>query len=150
MRAKLFSLIAIVFFALSTAQATQPVKHAKPAKQSAPTTMVQVRKEFAHAVYAGSPKWVHTRQPQAMLRAVVVLNIKLGADNLWQASVLRANSDQTEMTERAIESVKRAKVGTIPASLRGELLGDGFMETWLFDRDGSFQVKTLAKPQRRR
>lgn len=140
MHAKLLSFFAALLFALTTT-----------AQAAKPSGLVQVRKEFAQAVYAGSGQWVHRRQPQSMLRAVVVLNIKLTVDNKWEASVLRANTDQPEMTERAIETVKRARIkAPIPSTLRAELMRDGFMETWLFDRDGSFQVKTLAKPQRRR
>jgi protein TonB len=106
------------------------------------------RKDFAQAVYAGSPNLVHTRQPQALLRAVIVLNIKLSEDNRWQTDVLRTNSTQPEMLQRAIETVERARVELVPDDVRDELVRNGITETWLFDKDGSFQVKTLAKAQR--
>jgi hypothetical protein len=106
------------------------------------------RKDFAQAVYAGSPTLVHDRQPQALLRAVIVLNIKLGDDNRWQTDVLRTNSTQPEMLQRAIETVERARVELVPEDVRDELKRNGITETWLFDKDGSFQVKTLAKAQR--
>jgi hypothetical protein len=32
--------------------------------------------------------------------------------------------------------------------MRAELRRNGLIEAWLFDNDGSFQVKTLAKAQR--
>jgi len=35
----------------------------------------------------------------------------------------------------------------VPAELREHLQRNGIYETWLFDKDGSFQVKTLAKAQ---
>jgi hypothetical protein len=106
------------------------------------------RKDFAHAVYAGSPNLVHERQPQALLRAVIVLNIKLSDDNRWQTDVLRTNSTQPEMLQRALETVERARVELVPDDVRDELMRNGITETWLFDKDGSFQVKTLAKAQR--
>jgi len=95
-----------------------------------------------------SPNLVHTRQPQALLRAVIVLNIKLSEDNRWQTDVLRTNSTQPEMLQRAIETVERARVELVPDDVRDELVRNGITETWLFDKDGSFQVKTLAKAQR--
>jgi periplasmic protein TonB len=112
------------------------------------STVEDFRREFAQAVYAGSPDLVHDRQPQALLRAVVVLNIKLGEGNRWQADVMRTNSTQPEMLQRALETVERARVNEVPQDIADELRRNGINETWLFDKDGSFQVKTLAKAQR--
>jgi protein TonB len=108
----------------------------------------EFRREFAQAVYASSPELVHDRNPQALLRAVVVLNIKLGEGNAWQTDVMRTNHDQPEMLARAIEAVKRVHINEVPDALREELMRNGINETWLFDKDGSFQVMTLAKSQR--
>ena len=47
----------------------------------------------------------------------------------------------------AIETVNRAQVAEVPDQVRSELSRNGIVEAWLFDSDGSFQVKTLAKPQ---
>ncbi len=103
--------------------------------------------EFARSIYAASPEWVHDHRPQALLRAVIVLNIKLDANNRWRADVVRTNTQQPAMLSRALETVLRARVGAIPDHLRDKLSKEGFMETWLFDNDGTFQVKTLAKAQ---
>lgn len=108
----------------------------------------EFRREFAQAVYAGSPHLIHDRQPQPLLRAVVVLNIKLGEDSRWQIDVARTNDQQPEMLRRALETVERARLNAVPDELRDELKRNGIYETWLFDKDGSFQVKTLAKVQR--
>lgn len=105
------------------------------------------RKSFAHAVYAGSPELVHNRNPQPLLRAVVVLNVKMAEDGHFVADVLRTNDQQPEMLARAIETVSRAQVAEVPDQVRSELSRNGIVEAWLFDSDGSFQVKTLAKPQ---
>jgi hypothetical protein len=79
---------------------------------------------------------------------VIVLNIKLGEDDRWQTDVTRTNEQQPEMLRRAIDTVTRARLGAVPDELRDELKRNGIYETWLFDKDGSFQVKTLAKAQR--
>lgn len=108
---------------------------------------IDARAHFAHAVYSGSPDWVHDRQPQPLLRAVVVLRIRLHGEAL-RAEVMRYNDEQPEMLARALETVKRVRASDLPPEVRQRLTREGVIETWLFDRDGSFQVRTLAKPQR--
>jgi protein TonB len=108
-----------------------------------------VKAEFARAVYRNSAPLVHNDRPQPLLRAVVVLHVKLDEQNHWQAEVYRDNPEQPEMTQRALESVAKlpAPVGLSPKA--EELLHhDGLVEAWLFQNDGRFALKTLAKPQR--
>ena len=109
----------------------------------------QVKADFARAVYLHSATQVHNERPQPMLRAVVVLRIKLNDSNQWQAEVFRDNPDQPEMTKAALESVARlpVPVGLSPKA-RQILRNDGLVEAWLFENDGRFALKTLAKPQR--
>jgi hypothetical protein len=109
----------------------------------------QVKADFARAVYLNSASQVHNEQPQALLRAVVVLRIKLNEQDQWQAEVFRENTEQPEMTRLALESVAKlpAPVGLAPKA-RQLLRGDGLVEAWLFQNDGRFALKTLAKPQR--
>jgi len=109
----------------------------------------QVKADFARAVYLNSAAQVHNDRPQPMLRAVVVLRIKLGDNNEWQAEVFRDNPDQPEMTRAALQSVARlpVPVGLSPKA-RQLLRTEGLVEAWLFENDGRFALKTLAKPQR--
>ncbi|HEX5355178.1 MAG TPA: hypothetical protein VFW93_03100 [Aquabacterium sp.] len=118
----------------------------KPAIAGVPE---DVRKDFAHAVYHGSPELVHNRNPQPLLRAVIVLNVKLDDGDHWRAEVLRTNDEQPEMLARAMETVRRAPAIQLTEEAKAELRRNGLIEAWLFDNDGSFQVKTLAKAQRR-
>ncbi len=108
-----------------------------------------VKADFARAVYLNNATQVHNEQPQALLRAVVVLRVRLGADDQWQAEVFRDNPDQPEMTRVALESVSRlpSPVG-LSAQARRQLREQGVIEAWLFQNDGRFALKTLAKPQR--
>jgi protein TonB len=109
----------------------------------------QVKAEFARAVYLNSAAQVHNEQPQALLRAVVVLRIRLDEQGQWAAEVFRDNPEQPEMTRAALESVSRlpVPVGLSPKA-RQLLQNDGLVEAWLFQNDGRFALKTLAKPQR--
>ena len=65
----------------------------------------EVKADFARAVYQHSAAKVHNDRPQPLLRAVVVLRVKLNEQNQWQAEVFRDNPDQPEMTRAAMESV---------------------------------------------
>ncbi|MGC4061999.1 MAG: hypothetical protein QM749_14555 [Aquabacterium sp.] len=117
----------------------------KPAVAGVPD---EVKVDFAKAVYSGSPELVHNRNPQPLLRAVIVLNVKLDEGEHWKAEVLRTNDEQPEMLARAIETVRRAGNISLSEEAKAELHRNGLIEAWLFDNDGSFQVKTLAKAQR--
>ena len=109
----------------------------------------QLKTDFARAVYLHSATQVHNERPQPLLRAVVVLRVRLGDDNRWQAEVFRDNPEQPEMTRAALDSVSRlpAPVGLSPKA-RQMLCSEGVIEAWLFETDGRFALKTLAKPQR--
>lgn len=108
-----------------------------------------VKAEFARAVYLNNATRVHNEQPQALLRAVVVLRVRLDAEGQWKAEVFRDNPEQPELTRAALESVAQlpAPVGLSPAARR-VLQEQGVVEAWLFQNDGRFALKTLAKPQR--
>jgi hypothetical protein len=109
----------------------------------------QVRMQFAHAVYAQSGAEINHDAPQPLLRAVVVLRVRLDAAGRWVPEVLRENPNQPEMTRRALACVQRLEAAfEVPESLRPELQRDGFVEVWLFQTDGRFALKTLALPQR--
>ncbi len=117
----------------------------QPAQAAVPDA---VKKDFAKAVYTGSPEFVHDRNPQPLLRAVIVLSVKLDENNQWKAEVVRTNNEQPEMLARALETVRRAPVIPLTDEARAEMQRAGLMEAWLFDSDGRFQIKTLAKAQK--
>ena len=145
--AKTFApLVASVAAAVAATAVSVALMGAAPAQAQSTD---QVKADFARAVYLHSATQVHNDRPQPMLRAVVVLRIKLNDNNQWQAEVFRDNPDQPEMTKAALESVARlpVPVGLSPKA-RQILRNDGLVEAWLFENDGRFALKTLAKPQR--
>jgi len=129
------------------AKAPAKAAAAKPAAKPA-AAPENINAEFAKVVYEHC-KHVHNEQPQALLRAVVVLRIRLNEQNQWQAEVFRENPDQPEMTKAALESVAAlpAPTGLSPKAME-KLRGEGVVEAWLFQTDGRFALKSLAKPQR--
>lgn len=118
----------------------------QPAHAGAPDL---VASEVAQTVYAHCADLVHHDRPQALLRAVVVLRLRLDEHNRWQAEVFRDNPQQPEMTRVALDSVARLPPaqGLSPQTL-DKLHGEGVIEAWLFEKNGRFALKTLAKPQK--
>lgn len=109
----------------------------------------QIKADFARAVYLSSAAQVHNEQPQPLLRAVVVLRIRLNDQDQWTAEVFRENPDQPEMTRAALDSVAKLPAPVaLSAKARQALRNEGLVEAWLFQNDGRFALKTLAKPQR--
>ena len=53
----------------------------------------QLKADFARAVYTSSAGQVHDERPQPLLRAVVVLRVRLDGQNNWQAEVFRENPE---------------------------------------------------------
>jgi hypothetical protein len=148
-----FRLLTALAFAAALAAGTAQAADAPakaPAKAAAKPAAApeNVNAEFARVVYQHS-KSVHNEQPQALLRAVVVLRVKLNEQNQWQAEVFRENPDQPELTKAALESVAAlpAPTGLSPKAIE-KLHGEGVIEAWLFQTDGRFALKSLAKPQR--
>ena len=108
-----------------------------------------LRVEFAQSVYAHCAPDINRSAPQPLLRAVVVLRVRLGPDGRWQPEVMRENDEQPEMTRKALDSVATADApAAVPDEEREDLARNGFVEAWLFQNDGHFALKTLALPQR--
>lgn len=90
---------------------------------------------------------VYIGRPQALLRSVVVVKYVVDANGrLLHSEILRSNHDRaTEAT--ALSSLRTAAPFPKPAP---QLLRNGrmeLMETWLFNNDGRFQLRTIAEPQ---
>jgi protein TonB len=106
------------------------------------------RQLFAREVYRTSAADIFHTAPHPLLRAVVVMRVRLGEDGRWRAELLRDNVNQPQMTRLAETSVQRlpAPEGLSEAA-RKALRDDGFVETWLFINDGRFALRSLALPQ---
>ena len=109
----------------------------------------QVRHDFAQMVYEDAGPDINRDRPQPLLRAVVVLRVKLDELGHWTADVIRDNDEQPELTRKALASVAHlAKTVAMSAEAAEKVRREGFLEVWLFQNDGRFALKTLALPQR--
>lgn len=90
---------------------------------------------------------VYIGRPQALLRSVVVVKYTVDAKgSLIRSEILRSNRDRsTEAT--ALSALRNTAPFPKPAA---SLLKNGrveLVETWLFNNDGRFQLRTIAEPQ---
>ncbi len=109
----------------------------------------QVRRGFAQMIYQDAAPDINLERPQPMLRAVVVLRVRLNDHGHWSAEVMRENDVEPELTRKALRSVEHlAATLEVSAPVAEQLHREGFVEVWLFQNDGRFALKTLALPQR--
>lgn len=105
------------------------------------------KRDLAQRISQVNSTKVYAGRPQALLRSVVVVKYVVDArGNLVRSEILRSNRDRT--TESiALASVK--STAPFPKPLP-HLLRQGRLEiseTWLFNSDGRFQLRTIAEPQ---
>ena len=109
----------------------------------------QIRRGFAQMLYEDAGPDINRDRPQPLLRAVVVLRVKLDELGHWTGEVIRENDEQPELTRKALASVAHlARTMEMSAAAAEQVHREGFLEVWLFQNDGRFALKTLALPQR--
>lgn len=109
----------------------------------------QIRRGFAQMLYEDAGPDINRDRPQPLLRAVVVLRVKLDELGHWTGEVIRDNDEQPELTRKALASVAHlARTMQMSAATAEQVHREGFLEVWLFQNDGRFALKTLALPQR--
>jgi protein TonB len=110
-------------------------------------TVEAYKRDLALRISEVNSTKVYPGRPQALLRSVVVLKYSVdGRGNLVRSEILRSNRDgATEAT--ALASLKSTAPFPKPSP---HLLRNGrvdLSETWLFNNDGRFQLRTIAQPQ---
>jgi protein TonB len=110
-------------------------------------TLNGYKRELAQHISGRNLSKVYAERPQALLRSVIVLKYSMnGEGKLLRSEVLRSNHDK--VTEGiALASISNAAPFPKPSSL---LVKNGKLEiteTWLFNDDARFQLRTIAQPQ---
>jgi protein TonB len=105
------------------------------------------KRDLAQRISQTNSTKVYAGRPQALLRSVIVVKYVVDSGgNLLRSEILRSNRDnQTEAT--ALASLKSSAPFPKPMP---HLLRNGrieLSETWLFNNDGRFQLRTIALPQ---
>lgn len=126
-----------------------PIAIPLPTPSSA-RTIEEYKHQLALHIGSASVTRMYTHQPQPLLRSVVVLRYEVDArGHVIRSEIMRSNRDrETETTALA------ALHGAAPFPPPGPHLLNGgrleLSETWLFNSDGRFQLRTTALPQARR
>lgn len=119
----------------------------QPALPLVVATLDAYKEVLAQHISNASASLVYGGQPQAFLRSVIVVKFSVDASGkLLHSDIIRSNHDSvTEAT--ALASLRRSAPFPSPAL---PLLRHGRLEiseTWLFNADGRFQLRSIAQPQ---
>lgn len=118
-----------------------------PEAASPAATVDAYKYDLAQRINQVNASRVYSGRPQALLRSVIVLRYTVDArGHLVHSEIMRSNRDsETEAT--ALASLRKAAPFPKPAThllRRGKL---ELAETWLFNNDGRFQLRSTAQPQ---
>jgi protein TonB len=118
-----------------------------PDATSTASTLEAYKRDLAQRIAQVNSTKVFAGRPQALLRSVVVLRYVVDANgNLVRSEIMRSNRDSVA-EKTAMSTLRNAAPFPKPAS---HLLRRGrveIAETWLFNNDGRFQLRTIAEPQ---
>jgi protein TonB len=114
---------------------------------STAATVESYKADLAQRIYAVNSTQVYTTRPQALLRSVVVLKYTVDSGgNLVRSEVARSNHDRTTEAT-ALATLRKSAPFPKPSP---HLLRNGRLEmheSWLFNNDGRFQLRSLALVQ---
>jgi protein TonB len=129
------------------ASAVETPRTSTSTSTSKAATLDAYKQDLALHISQISAVKVHNQRPQALLRSVVVVKYVVDAEgNLVRSEILRSNRDR-ETETIALASLRNAAPFPKPGKhllRRGQL---ELAETWLFNNDGRFQLRTIAQPQ---
>lgn len=118
-----------------------------PGATSTAWTLAGYQKALAERICEVNATHVYVGRPQALLRSVIVLKYVVdGNGHLMRSEIVRTNHDSATQAT-ALASIKNTAPFPKPAP---HLLRNGHVEiteTWLFNNDGRFQLRTIAQPQ---
>jgi len=124
-----------------------PAAPAAAGNASVAFTVDAYKRDVARHISATHAARVYPGRPQALLRSVVVVKYTVDADGrLVRSGILRSNHDRVTESS-ALQSLRTAAPLPRPAH---HLLRNGQLdvtETWLFNDDGRFQIRSVAQPQ---
>lgn len=118
-----------------------------PDATSVATTVESYKQDIAQRISQVNSTKVYTSRPQALLRAVIVVKFVIdGQGRLVSSSIVRSNRDRA-VEQTAMTTLRNTAPFPKPAA---NLLRNGKLEiseSWLFNTDGRFQLRSIALPQ---
>jgi protein TonB len=133
------------------ADTVQQILESKPATTaeggSTANTLEEYKRELGRRIVAVNSTKVYVVRPQALLRSVIVLRFVVDAQGvLVRSEIARTNRDKATETTALAALRNTAPFPKPPPALltNGRL---EISETWLFNNDGKFQLRSVAQPQ---
>lgn len=120
-----------------------------PVSQISPQTPATrtYRKEGARHIYAKYANRIYKGQIPPLVYAVAVVETHLDASgNVEAVTLMRAPTQAPEVSLEIIQMIERAS----PFPSPGRVGAHTYVETWLWDKGGNFQLDTLTEGQRSR
>jgi hypothetical protein len=121
-----------------------------PVAVSEARTLVEYRHQVAELLHAANGPGLFAGRPPNPLRAVIVVYVEVNAGGeLVRLELFRAPLHTPELVDE-VERAWRRLGPQLPRPLPELMNGDGrlaFTQTWLFDVDGRFRLRTLSLPQ---
>ncbi|WP_211453863.1 hypothetical protein [Collimonas antrihumi] len=146
-RIGLYSVSAIMLAACTNKLLESPLSSTTSNATSTATTLDDYKRGLAQRIVAVNSSEVYVGRPQALLRAVIVVKYFVNADGqLLRADIMRTNRDRNAEAT-ALATLRRAAPFPKPDSRllrRGEV---EVAESWLFNNDGRFQLRSIAERQ---
>jgi len=117
---------------------------------SGATTLAEYRRDVDELLHAANVPGVFAGRPPNPLRAVIVVYVEVNAGGeLVRLELYRAPVHSPELVDE-VERAWRRLGPQLPRPLPALMNGDerlAFTQTWLFDDDGRFRLRTLSLPQ---
>jgi hypothetical protein len=117
---------------------------------SGATTLAEYRRHVDELLHAANVPGVYAGRPPNPLRAVIVVYVEVNAGGeLVRLELYRAPAHSPELVDE-VERAWRRLGPQLPRPLPALMNGDArlaFTQTWLFDYDGRFRLRTLSLPQ---
>ena len=110
-------------------------------------TLEQYKAQIAQQITLANTRFTYADNPQSMLRAVIVVHYVIAADGSLQKFDIVRSNHEPELEQLALASLRSTAPFVRPPTFLQH--GGCFesSETWLFNSDGRFQLRSIALPQ---
>ena len=134
-----FILAGVLLAALAAPAGAQTME-----KVSLATSAQSYRADAARHVYKTYSSQIYKGMLPPLVHAIVVIETEVDkSGNVRDVRVIRGPSHAPDVTKRVVAMVHKASPFPEPRKLGGTK----FLETWMVDRGGQFQIHTLTEGQ---
>lgn len=118
-------------------------------RESLATTLAEYRQEFARLLHAANPGLVYDGPPPNPVRGVIVMRAEVDAlGEMRRLELFRGPGHAPWLEQLVAQTVRQAEPFPRPSmNLLNGARSVAFTETWLFDYEGRFRLRSLSAAQ---